>query len=169
MTPAPAAVTASALHAMRWSWQGGEMSTTRVKTLISAASMIFGLSILTGCSISGETTFDDIDELTTELESADYQCRDMARRPSQSDQTEDIEEIRCAEGHSLTVWGEEFEPDDRSSASDPMVADMEEQGLIEHLRGKNWHIMSIDGDMLEDLQQRLGGELNEQSFPNLDQ
>lgn len=169
MTPAPAAVTAWALHDTRWSWQGGEMSTTPVKTLISAASMILGFSILTGCSMSGETPFDNVDELTTELESADYQCRDMARRPSQKDQTEDIEEIRCAEGHSLSVWGEDFEPDERSSASDRMVADMEEQGLIEHLRGKNWHIMSIDGDMLEDLQQRLGGELNKQSFPDLDQ
>lgn len=144
------------------------MATRSFKGSLIALPALSILTLVTACGVDNDTTFENVDELKSAVESANYECREMTRLPAQTDSTEGIEEILCTEGHRLSVWGEEFEPDSRSSAPDPFVEAMEEQGAIEHLRGENWHVMSVDGDTLEDLQQQFGGELNEQSFPYVD-
>lgn len=125
--------------------------------------------MVTACGSGDNTTFESVDDLRSDVESADYECGEVNRRPIQSDMDDGFEEILCTEGYLLTVWDEDFEPDTQSAATDTFVREQEEQGLIEHLRGENWHVTSVDGDMLEDLQQRFGGELNEVSFPVVDE
>lgn len=65
------------------------------------------------------------------------------------------------------MWDEDFDTDTESSETDPLVSGLEGQGTIEHLRGENWHVMSVDGDLLDEMQQNFGGERNEQGFPDL--
>lgn len=85
------------------------------------------------------------------LESVNYECRDVTRASAQTSADEGLEEIICAEGHRLSVWGEAFDPDNRPTSFDPLVEAMEESGAIERLRGENWHVMSVHEDALEDL------------------
>lgn len=72
----------------------------------------------------------------------------------------------CVEGHRLAVWDEDVEP--KEMETDLMVEHMEEQGVMDHLRGANWHVLSVDQDMLDDLESEFGGERSDIGWPALD-
>lgn len=118
--------------------------------------------MVSACGDSSEdTTFDSVDDLASAIESEGFECSETLNTNHGQ-----AEVIRCSEGHSLVVWGEDFEPEEM----DPGVA-AEELGEgespFEHLRGGNWHIASLDADMLDDLESELGGERNAVGWPDI--
>lgn len=143
------------------------MDTKSLKTVSSVIPLIPVLLVATSCGgTAGETTFEGVEDFMSSMESESYECNAMSSTTYDRGTDEIGEQVLCAEGHSLTVWDEDFDAGE-TSETDLLVRELEEQGTIEHLRGENWHVMSIDGDFLAEMQQNFGGELNEQGFPDL--
>ncbi|TLP94886.1 hypothetical protein FEF26_11300 [Nesterenkonia salmonea] len=140
------------------------------KSLNSAKGLFFlvpALLVVASCGEdASETTFDSVDELTSSMQSEGLECNAMDSTTYETGTNEVAEQVLCVEGHSLTVWEEGYDADDESSETDPLVREMEEQGTIEHLRGANWHVMSINGDLLDELHETFGGQRNEQDLPD---
>ncbi|NYJ18165.1 hypothetical protein [Nesterenkonia sandarakina] len=138
------------------------MKTKSSKAVTGAFPILAVLLVATSCSAAAsDTTFEDVADLSSSVESAGHECNAMTST------TYDLgEQAMCAEGHSLTVWDEEADPGELGE-DDALVQEMEEQDLIEHLRGANWHVMSVDGDLLDEMQQNYGGQRNEEGVPDL--
>lgn len=132
------------------------------KPAAAAFPLLAFLLVATSCGAgASDATFEDVAELISSAESEGYECSAM------SSPTYDLgEQALCAEGHSLSVWDEGVDPDELGG-DDPLVREMEEQGVVQHLRGANWHVTSNDGDLLDAMQQNYGGQRDEEGFPDL--
>ncbi|WP_146340573.1 hypothetical protein [Nesterenkonia sp. NBAIMH1] len=125
------------------------------------------LLLATSCGEdSAATTFDGVEDLISSMEDEGLECGVMDGTTLGDGANEAGEQVMCVEGHTLMVWDEDADLDTESSDDDPLVQGMEEQGTIEHLRGENWHIMSIDDEVLDELEDSFGGVRDEEGFPN---
>ncbi|WP_147104917.1 hypothetical protein [Nesterenkonia populi] len=143
------------------------MDTKSSKIVIMVFPLMPVLLVATSCGEdTADTTFDGVDDLMSSMESEGLECSVMEGTTLQSGTDEVGDQVMCAEGHSLMVWDADSDADTETSENDPLVSGLEEQGAIEHLRGENWHVMSIDGELLDGLQESFGGQRNEEGFPN---
>lgn len=78
------------------------------KIRLSAFPLVTGLLMVTSCGDSSEdTTFENVNDLNSALESAGYGCNPMTSLEHGQGET-----AMCVEGHHVAVWDTDIEPEE---------------------------------------------------------